>query len=601
MKCSYALPAALFGVAIVFIQPQITVALSPKQVSDIAKQFTVRIDGEGIGSGIIFERKGDRYFVLTNRHVVYKDGRYEILAPDGDRYPVYYSQELPGLDLAVLEFISPKDYSTAKFGNSDQLTEGMTVYAVGWAKIPGLDQPTYQFTKGDIRSRLQKPDEGYALVYDNEAIPGMSGGPLLDENGLVVGINGRATVPDGSTGTVLRLGIPINIFVATKGNLRTLTITQQPPITLRVRQSPYPYLKPLRVYVTETAFWGAGLTNTQQPPTTTSNQQPTTNHQQITTNTQKQPTTNHQQTTTKKQPSAESLISLGGAKAQKGDYQGAIAAYEEALQINPSHPDAYFQRAVAYYDLKNYQAAFEDLNQVVRLTPNSPVAYMNRGLTQDLLQRNQEALKDYSKAISLNPNYAAAYLNRGAIKNELQDYQGGLSDLNQAINLKVDYALAYLNRGDSYIGLKDYKRAIADLEEAIRLQPNNALAYSRRGFAYRQLQEYKKAALDYNMAIGIQPDFASAYFGRAFVRRRLQDDQGALADYSKIISITPEFAEAYYNRGLIYRDLGDNKKAIVDFQKAASLYQQQGKSEYYQDAIQRIRELQTKRLFIKSK
>jgi tetratricopeptide (TPR) repeat protein len=557
MKCSYALPAALFGTAIVFIQPQFAVALSPKQVSDIAKQFTIRIDGEGIGSGIIFERKGDRYFVLTNRHVVYKDGRYEILAPDGDRYPVYYSQELPGLDLAVLEFISQKNYSTAKFGNSDQLTEGMTVYAVGWAKIPGLDEPSYQFTKGNIRSRLQKPDEGYALVYDNEAIPGMSGGPLLDENGFVVGINGRATAPDGSTGTVLRLGIPINIFVAGKGNLRTPTITQQP--------------------TTQKPTTTQQLTNTQQPPTT-NRQQPTRTAAR----------------TGNQQPSAESLISLGGGKAQKGDYKGAIAAYEEALQINPSHPDAYFQRAVAYYDLKNYQAAFEDLNQVVRLTPNSPVAYMNRGLTQDLLQKNQEAIKDYSKAISLNPNYVAAYLNRGALRNELQDYQTGLSDLNQAINLKADYALAYLNRGDSYIGLKDYKRAIADLDEAIRLQPNNALAYSRRGFAYRQLQEYKKAASDYNMAIGIQPDFASAYFGRAFVRRRLQDDQGALADYTKIISISPEFAEAYYNRGLIHRDLGDNKKAIIDFQKAAILYQQQRKSEYYQDSIERIRELQSK-------
>ncbi|TFI51978.1 serine protease [Mastigocladus laminosus UU774] len=574
MKCSYALPAVLFGAAVVVIQPQLTVALSSKQVSDIAKQFTVRIDGEGIGSGIIFERKGNRYFVLTNRHVIYRDGRYEILAPDGDRYPVYYSQELPGLDLAVLEFISQKDYSTAKFGNSDQLTEGITVYAVGWAKIPGLDQPSYQFTKGDIRSRLQKPDEGYALVYDNEAIPGMSGGPLLDENGLVVGINGRATTPEGSTGTVLRLGIPINIFVAAKGNLRTPAITQQP--------------------TTQEPTTTQQSTNTQQPTNTqqsTNTQQPTNTQQS--TNTQ-QPTRTVTRTG-KQQPNAESLISLGGAKAQKGDYRGAIAAYEQALQINPSHPDAYFQRAVAYYDLKNYQAAFEDLNQVVRLTPNSPVAYMNRGLTQDLLQRNQEAIKDYSKAISLNSNYAAAYLNRGAIKNELQDYQGGLSDLNQAINLKADYALAYLNRGDSYIGLKDYKRAIADLDQAIKLQPNNALAYSRRGFAYRQLQEYKKAALDYNMAIGIQPDLGSAYFGRAFVRRRLQDQQGALADYSKIISISPKFAEAYYNRGLIYRDLGDNQKAIIDFQKAANLYQQQRKSEYYQDALQRIRELQTQK------
>ncbi|MBD2355601.1 tetratricopeptide repeat protein [Tolypothrix sp. FACHB-123] len=540
MKCYYALPAMLIGAAVVVIQPQLSIALSPKQVSDMAKQFTIRIDGIGIGSGIIIDRKGDTYFVLTNHHVVEEPGRYEILAPDGDRYPVYYGKELPNLDLAVLEFTSKKNYNTAKFGNSDQLTEGMTVYAVGWARIPGADQPSYQFTKGYIRSRLQNPDQGYALGYDNEAIPGMSGGPLLDENGLVVGINGRATEPDISTRTVLRLGIPINTFVAARGNLRTLSTREQP----------------------------------------TTNQQPTINTAQ-----------------SGKQRSPESLISSGAGRAQTGNYQEAMKAYEAALRINPNHPDAYFQRAIAHYDLKNYQAAFEDLNQVVRLTPNSSVAYMNRGLTQDLLQRNQEALQDYSQAIALNPDYAAAYLNRGALKNELQDYQGGISDLNQAIRLKPDYALAYLNRGDAYIGLQDYQKAIADLDEAIKLQPNSAVAYSRRGFAYRQLKEYNKAVLDYNIAIGIQPDYTSAYFGRAFVRRRLQDERGALADYSKIISLSPEFAEAYYNRGLIYQQLAANEKALLDFQKAADLYQQQGKTEYYQDTIQRIRELQNQKIF----
>ncbi|MBW4641660.1 MAG: tetratricopeptide repeat protein [Goleter apudmare HA4340-LM2] len=538
MKFSDALPTVLIGAAVVVMQPQLSMALSPKQVSDIARQFTVRIDGIGIGSGIIFERKGDTYFVLTNHHVVEEPGRYEIIAPDGDRHLVYYSQELPNLDLAILQFTSKKNYGVAKFGNSDKLTEGMTVYAVGWAKIPGSDQPSYQFTKGYIRSRLQNSDQGYALGYDNEAIPGMSGGPILDENSLLVGINGRAMEPDISTRTVLRLGIPVNTFVAAKSKLGTLTTIPQPTVT-------------------------------EQPTIRT--------------------------TESGKQRSTEGLLSSGGGKAQQGDYQGAIAAYEEALRKNPNHPDAYFQRAIAYYDLENYQAAYEDLSQVVRLTPKSSIAYMNRGLTLDLLQRNQEAMKDYTQAISLNPDYAAAYLNRGALKNELGDYQKGLDDLNQAISLKPDYTLAYINRGDSYIGLQDYKRAIADLDEAIRLQPNSVLAYSRRGFAYRQLKEYKKAVLDYNMAIGIQPDDASAHFARAFVLRRLQDNKGAIADYSKIISLNPEFAEAYYNRGLIYQELGDNQKALLDYQKAADLYQQQSKTQYYQDTMQRIRELQSKK------
>ncbi|MER3492106.1 MAG: hypothetical protein C4323_07110 [Mastigocladus sp. ERB_26_2] len=57
---------------------------------------------------------------------------------------------------------------------------------------------------------------------------------------------------------------------------RCLKRLVQPPTTLRVRQSPYPDGKPLRVYVTETAFLGGWRTNNQQ--STINNQQSTTNN-----------------------------------------------------------------------------------------------------------------------------------------------------------------------------------------------------------------------------------------------------------------------------------------------------------------------------------
>ncbi len=123
MNQSHKLWTILLGSAtIAIIQPQIAIAqLSPQQVDSIAKEITVRIDGSGGGSGVIIERQGDTYFVLTNHHVVRQPDRYEIQTPDGQRYPFYYGKELPGFDLALIQFKSNKNYRVAQLGNSDQL------------------------------------------------------------------------------------------------------------------------------------------------------------------------------------------------------------------------------------------------------------------------------------------------------------------------------------------------------------------------------------------------------------------------------------------------------------------------------------------------
>jgi tetratricopeptide (TPR) repeat protein len=77
------------------------------------------------------------------------------------------------------------------------------------------------------------------------------------------------------------------------------------------------------------------------------------------------------------------------------------------------------------------------------------------------------------------------------------------------------------------------------------------------------------------------------------VLARIENFKGAIADYTKAIEINPNYGEAYYNRGLSRLALGQkNKSTLEDFQKAAKIYQEQGKTEYYQDALERIKELQ---------
>jgi Trypsin-like peptidase domain len=165
---------------------------------------------------------------LSNWHVVSAGAKslppksLTIGTVDGKKHPISTKKivRVGKLDLAILEFQSRHRYPTASIGNSDRLSEGESLYIAGWADpSPQFSTRTYQLLVGNLSGRIEKPQDGYALVYTVNALPGMSGGPVLDHRGNLVGINGRATV-DLRTGTVNSvLGIDINRYLRGKGDL----------------------------------------------------------------------------------------------------------------------------------------------------------------------------------------------------------------------------------------------------------------------------------------------------------------------------------------------------------------------------------------------
>jgi len=263
------------------------------------------------------------------------------------------------------------------------------------------------------------------------------------------------------------------------------------------------------------------------------------------------------------QLTAEEWFNLGKNKGESGDYQGAIADYNQAIQLKPDNAIAYVNRGVAKYDLGDYQGAITDYNQAIRINAN----WGNIGLY-------------------------TAYSNRGNAKYKLGDYQGAIADYNQAIQIKPDYATAYYNRGKTKSNLGDYQGAIADYNQAIQIKPDFADAYYNRGAAKDDLGDYQGAITDYNQAIQIKPDDADAYYGRGKAKSNLGDNQGAITDYNQAIQIKPDYADAYCGRGIAKSNLGDNQGAIADFNQAAQLFSQQGKMEWYRKALNNIKNLE---------
>ncbi|WP_235006871.1 S1 family peptidase [Calothrix rhizosoleniae] len=186
---------------------------TPTPVTEIAKQVTVRVlTKSGAGSGVIISRKGKTYTVLTCQHVVVesKDAKHSIMSADEKIHPARLKSvpQLRGLDLAIVEFDSEKSYRVAKLGNSNILSTGYLLYAAGFPNYNTIDKNTiedtfdwgmkaFKLTLGKVNLILKKRSlpEGYSLGYTNEVKLGMSGGPVLNEKGELVGINGRLKYP----------------------------------------------------------------------------------------------------------------------------------------------------------------------------------------------------------------------------------------------------------------------------------------------------------------------------------------------------------------------------------------------------------------------
>jgi serine protease Do len=142
---------------------------------------------EGQGSGVIVDKAG---YIVTNYHVVRGARKIEVQLSDGRRAPVTDVKTDEMTDLAVLKIDLP-DLVAAEWGDSDQLEVGDLVWAVG--SPFGLDRSvTFGIVSAKARrsgSRLTTNLYQEYLQTDAAVNPGNSGGPLINIEGKIVGIN----------------------------------------------------------------------------------------------------------------------------------------------------------------------------------------------------------------------------------------------------------------------------------------------------------------------------------------------------------------------------------------------------------------------------
>lgn len=174
--------------------------MTPEQIYEEAKEINVGVivyaqnQKVGEGSGIIVgtDKENKNTYIITAAHVIADQGvSVQIQTFDGKEFDADIVGFDNKTDIGVL-MVNKTGFKAATFGNSDKLTVGQKVYAIG---NPGGTVFFGSFTNGII-SAIDRPIASSASAYDlpciqhNAAInPGNSGGALLNEYGQVIGLN----------------------------------------------------------------------------------------------------------------------------------------------------------------------------------------------------------------------------------------------------------------------------------------------------------------------------------------------------------------------------------------------------------------------------
>lgn len=181
-------------------------------VSELALRSLVRIrtGQQGVGAGTIWHEAG---LIITNNHVVEGGGRRRtsylpelaVILPDGRELPATVLARDPATDLAALR-VPAQGLPTIELGDSRQLQAGQLVLALGfpWGVTGGA---TSGVVIGLSAGLPEGADPGHEwLAASLHLRPGHSGGPMVDAQGRLVGINTMMNGPD--------VGVAVPVHVA---------------------------------------------------------------------------------------------------------------------------------------------------------------------------------------------------------------------------------------------------------------------------------------------------------------------------------------------------------------------------------------------------
>jgi TolB-like protein/Tfp pilus assembly protein PilF len=250
---------------------------------------------------------------------------------------------------------------------------------------------------------------------------------------------------------------------------------------------------------------------------------------------------------------------------EQDDDPAAIAAYSEAIRLDPNFALAFAGRSLALSDYAaahpdaadGFKKAESDALQAIALAPGLAEGHVALASVAELGTLDFAHSRDeFERAVALAPGNALVLLSSGRLAVRMGHFDAGTAFLRRAVVLDPLDREAQSSLGSALYSARRYPEAVAAFEAAIRLDPDYKIDYGYLGLALYELGELDKA----RTTCETKQDHWASQWCLSLVYEQLGRHADAAAELAKLKSAAGDGAAYQYSS--IYAQWGDRAKAL---------------------------------------
>lgn len=303
-----------------------------------------------------------------------------------------------------------------------------------------------------------------------------------------------------------------------------------------------------------------------------------------------------QQTSGERVDGAQDTVELGEWLAERGEREKAIAQFRAAIKDAHDDPRVIRRAGLGLQRAREYVQALAAYERAIELDPTYTIYWNDKGVALEALGRPQEAIVAYDRAIRLEPNYALAWDNKGdalmslgawaqalvayqkaaemasdnqdvywndvctALTN-LRRYEESLAAVDRALKIDNKWAYTWRNRADVLLNLPDRAReALAAAERAVGRDKNSVRGWALYGMTLEASGQSDEARSAWEYALTLDPE--PSWTSRGDALAGLGRYEEALTAFDRALKVAPYDPDTWRSKARALRALGRESEAL---------------------------------------